>query len=99
MPQTEKAVVEAVVIEAGLSGMADGGCIAAVLDKKTPGRRRLEPSVRLLKIDAATAHPLRLCGIPTLLLTEDGGEIARTSGAMDDQSILTWTTAGLARSR
>ena len=62
----------------------------------------LEPKVRLLKLNADNAPSvsarLGISGIPTLLLIHGGREIARTSGAMDTETIVAWTTAGLARS-
>jgi len=61
----------------------------------------LEPGVRLLKLNADTAPSVSsrmgISGIPTLLLMQGGREIARSSGAMDTQRIVAWTTAGLAR--
>jgi thioredoxin 2 len=62
--------------------------------------KELEPTVRLLKLNADTAPALSsrlgISGIPTLLLMKGGREIARTSGAMDARSIVAWTNAGLA---
>jgi thioredoxin 2 len=64
--------------------------------------RELEPSVRFLKLnsDAAPALSSRLgiSGIPTLLLMHGGREVARHAGAMEANSIVAWTKAGLARS-
>jgi thioredoxin 2 len=64
--------------------------------------KELEPGVRLLKLNADIAPEvssrLGISGIPTLLLMRDGREISRTSGAMDTNRIVAWTTAGLARS-
>jgi thioredoxin 2 len=64
--------------------------------------KTLEPNVRLLKLNADTAPSvsarLGISGIPTLLLMKGGREISRTSGAMDTERIVAWTTAGLARS-
>lgn len=61
----------------------------------------LEPEVRLLKLNADKAPEVssqfRITGIPTLLLLRGGREISRQSGAMDAQSIVAWTRAGLAR--
>jgi len=63
--------------------------------------QQLEPRVRLLKLnsDAAPGASSRLgiTGIPTLLLMQRGKELARSAGAMDTQSIVAWTQAGLAR--
>ncbi len=62
--------------------------------------RELEPNVRLLKLNADSAPEvssrLQITGIPTLLLLRGGREISRSSGAMDAQSIVAWTKAGLA---
>ena len=62
----------------------------------------LEPKVRLLKLNAdiapAVSSRLGISGIPTLLLMHDGREMARTSGAMDTQTIVAWAMAGLSRS-
>ncbi|UZE46918.1 thioredoxin TrxC [Rhodopseudomonas sp. P2A-2r] len=61
--------------------------------------RELEPNVRLLKLNSDTAPSvsarLGISGIPTLLLMHGGREIARTSGAMDTRTIVSWTQAGL----
>jgi thioredoxin 2 len=63
--------------------------------------KELEPKVRLLKLNADTAPSVSsrfgISGIPTLLLMQDGREVARISGAMDAGKIIAWTTAGLAR--
>ena len=61
---------------------------------------QLEPNVRLLKLNSdkapALSSRLNIAGIPTLLLMRGGREIARQAGAMDAQSIIAWTEAGLA---
>jgi thioredoxin 2 len=61
--------------------------------------RELEPNVRLLKLNVDTAPTiasrLGISGIPTLLLMKGGREIARTSGAIDARTIVTWTRAGI----
>lgn len=55
---------------------------------------RLEPGVRLLKLDtdrspdAAAQYGIR--GIPTLILFRGGREVTRQSGAMDLSSLLGW---------
>jgi len=56
---------------------------------------RLEPSVRLLKLNSE-AHPavstgLGVSSIPTLLLFRDGALAARTAGAMSLEQIVGWT--------
>jgi thioredoxin 2 len=59
----------------------------------------LEPRVRLLKLNADTAPSvsarLGISAIPTLLLMQNGREIARNAGAMDAQRIVSWTAAQL----
>jgi thioredoxin 2 len=61
--------------------------------------QNLEPDVRLLKIDTealpdiAGAYAIR--SIPTLILFQNGREIARQSGAMDAASIERWTRSSL----
>jgi thioredoxin 2 len=64
--------------------------------------KELEPKVRLLKLNAdiapSVSSRLGISGIPTLLLMQDGREVARTSGAMDTKTIVAWTRAGLTRS-
>ncbi len=56
--------------------------------------RRLEPRVRLAKIDTDrnqdVAQRYGIRGIPTLILFRDGREAARTSGAMDLTRLLQW---------
>lgn len=61
---------------------------------------RLEPGIRLLKLDSE-AHPgisarLGIRGIPTLLLYCGGREVARQSGAMSTGQITEWVGAQLA---
>ena len=57
--------------------------------------RRLEPAVRLLKIDTEQAqsvamdHGIR--SIPTMILFQGGHELARVSGAMNPSRIVSWT--------
>ncbi len=59
----------------------------------------LEPRVRLLKLNSDEAPDvsarLGISGIPTLLLLQNGRELARISGAMDSQRIVAWTLSGL----
>jgi thioredoxin 2 len=54
----------------------------------------LEPRVRLLKLNTeahqAPAAQYGIRGIPTMILFRGGRELARTSGAMDATSIVTW---------
>ena len=57
--------------------------------------RRLEPAVRLLKVNTEEAQALGMQygirSIPTLMLFKDGSELARTSGAMDPGGLVAWT--------
>lgn len=58
---------------------------------------RLEPTVRLLKLDTE-AHPdigqrYAIRSIPTLALFKGGREVARQAGAMDAGSIVAWVGA------
>lgn len=54
----------------------------------------LEPGYRLLKLNTETeqalAAELGIRSIPTLLLFRNGREVARTAGAMDQNSLLRW---------
>lgn len=64
----------------------------------TEAAARLEPSVRLLKLNAdesATAGQLGVRGIPALILFHDGQEIARQAGAMTADQLVAWTQARL----
>lgn len=62
---------------------------------------RLEPAVRLLKLnsdaDPEASTELRVQGIPTLILFADGREVARRSGAMTADQIVAWAGHALAR--
>ncbi|CAN5908350.1 thioredoxin TrxC [soil metagenome] len=65
--------------------------------------KALEPGVRLLKLNSE-AEPqasteLGVSGIPTLLLFKDGQAIARTSGLMSTQQIVTWTRQALTQAQ
>jgi thioredoxin 2 len=64
--------------------------------------QHLEPRVRLLKLNSdkapSVSSQLNISGIPTLLLMSGGREIARQAGAMDAQSIVSWTETSLSRS-
>lgn len=55
---------------------------------------RLEPRVRLAKIDTEAEQALAgrygIRSIPTMILFRDGKEAARTSGAMDSATIVRW---------
>ncbi|MGZ5200373.1 MAG: thioredoxin TrxC [Telluria sp.] len=56
--------------------------------------QRLEPKVRLLKVDTEAAQDLAarfgIRSIPTLALFAGGREVARQAGAMDAGSIVGW---------
>lgn len=62
---------------------------------------RLEPKVRLLKLNAdeeqAAAAELGVSGIPALILFRDGRVVARQSGAMRADQIVAWTAQALAQ--
>jgi thioredoxin 2 len=55
---------------------------------------KLEPHVRLLKVDTEAAQDLaarfNIRSIPTLALFQGGREVARQAGAMDAGSIAAW---------
>ncbi len=61
---------------------------------------RLEPDVRLLKLNADENGPLTaalgVAGIPALILFRDGQIVARQAGAMTANQIVAWTTQALA---
>lgn len=63
---------------------------------------RLEPRVRLLKVDTEASQDLAarfgIRSIPTLALFQGGREVARQAGAMDAGSITAWASSQL-RSR
>jgi thioredoxin 2 len=56
--------------------------------------QRLEPAVRLLKVDTENAQDLagrfNIRSIPTLALFKGGREVARQAGAMDAGGIVAW---------
>jgi thioredoxin 2 len=56
--------------------------------------QRLEPGMRLLKVDTERAQDLAarfaIRSIPTLMLFKGGREVARQAGAMDAGSIVAW---------
>jgi thioredoxin 2 len=60
---------------------------------------RLEPRVRLLKVDTEAAQDLsarfNIRSIPTLALFRGGREVARQPGAMDAGAIAAWTAQHL----
>jgi thioredoxin 2 len=62
---------------------------------------RLEPQVRLLKLNTETAQDVsaqfNIRSIPTLALFVKGREVARQPGAMDAGGIVAWTQAQLQR--
>jgi thioredoxin 2 len=55
---------------------------------------RLEPQVRLLKLDTEASQDIAglfgIRSIPTIALFQGGQEIARQAGAMDTGSIISW---------
>ena len=60
---------------------------------------RLEPRVRLLKVDTERAQELSaqfgIRSIPTLALFKGGREVARQPGAMDTGNIVAWAQSKL----
>jgi thioredoxin 2 len=56
--------------------------------------QRLEPNMRLLKVDTEKAQDLaaryNIRSIPTLAMFRNGREVARQAGAMDAGSIVAW---------
>jgi len=54
----------------------------------------LEPNARLLKLNTENAQQIAaqwsIRSIPTMIIFKGGKEIARTSGAMDKQQIISW---------
>jgi thioredoxin 2 len=56
--------------------------------------QKLEPGVRLLKVNTETAQDLaaryNIRSIPTLAIFRNGREVARQAGAMDAGSIVAW---------
>ena len=65
--------------------------------------QRMEPQVRLAKVDTEAAQALAqryaIRSIPTLLLFHHGREIARHSGAMPLSAIVQWTAQALTGNR
>jgi len=66
----------------------------------TQAAAELEPRVRLVKINTEQEQGLAaqygIRSIPTLMLFKGGREVARMSGAMDRQNLMTWTRQHLA---
>jgi thioredoxin 2 len=62
---------------------------------------QLEPEVQLLKLNSDdnqdAAGGLGIRGIPTMILFQDGQEVARQSGAMSADQITAWTHNALTR--
>lgn len=60
---------------------------------------RLEPQVRLAKVDTeaeqALAARFAIRSIPTLILFRDGRELARHSGAMNTAALIDWARSKL----
>ncbi|SHG97641.1 thioredoxin TrxC [Massilia sp. CF038] len=63
--------------------------------------QRLEPALRLLKVDTESAQDLaaryNIRSIPTLALFRNGREVARQPGAMDSAGIIAWVQAQLGK--
>lgn len=61
--------------------------------------QRLEPGVRLLKVDTEAVQDVaaryNIRSIPTLALFRNGREVARQPGAMDKANIVNWVQAQL----
>ena len=61
--------------------------------------QRLEPSVRLLKVDTERSQDLSaqygIRSIPTLALFRGGREVARQAGAMDAGRLVAWVESQL----
>jgi len=57
---------------------------------------QLQPNIRVAKVDTEAEQQLaaqyQIRSIPTLALFKNGKEIARTAGAMDLQSLISWVT-------
>lgn len=55
---------------------------------------QLEPDVRLLKVNTETEQSIaaqyNIRSIPTMIIYRHGKELARTSGAMDSNQIISW---------
>lgn len=64
---------------------------------------KLEPHVRLLKVDTEQAQDLSarygIRSIPTLALFAGGREVARQAGAQDTGRIVAWAQQAMARAR
>lgn len=61
--------------------------------------QRLEPAIRLLKVDTEAVQDVaaryNIRSIPTLALFRNGREVARQPGAMDTASIIGWVQSQL----
>lgn len=59
--------------------------------------QRLEPAMRLLKVDTENVQDVaaryNIRSIPTIALFRNGREVARQAGAMDASSIVNWAQA------
>lgn len=60
----------------------------------TQAAQRLEPQVRVVKLDTEAAQQLaaqfNIRSIPTLAMFKSGREVARQAGAMDANGIIAW---------
>jgi thioredoxin 2 len=63
--------------------------------------KSLEPRMRLAKVDTeaepSLAQRFGIRSIPTMILFQSGGEIARQSGAMSGEQIIQWAQSQLPR--
>jgi thioredoxin 2 len=61
--------------------------------------QQLEPRVRLVKINTeseqALASEMNIRSIPTLVLIQNGDEVARISGALNKENLLAWVEQNL----
>ena len=101
----DDASFERVVLRSGLPVVVDfwaawcGPCraFAPVYEEAA---RRLEPQVRLAKLDTeaapATASRYAIRSIPTLALFRDGRESARQSGALPLEQFMRWISGAIA---
>jgi thioredoxin 2 len=76
------------------------GPCRAMAPQYAAAAQRLEPAVRLLKLNSdaepQTAATLGVSGIPALFLLVDGRVVARHAGLMSAGQIETWTRQALA---
>lgn len=62
---------------------------------------QMEPLVRFAKVNTETESSLaavaNIRSIPTLVIYQDGNEIARIAGAMDEANLKNWVLSNLKR--